>query len=97
MTLDDNYERNGNITDTIENTLKFSPYQNNKCWAILHHVRNAFAHGNIQSVDDDKLFFIQDFSDKSKRQKCNMLTKIEKDKFYKLVDTINLTRKHNNK
>ena len=97
LILDDNYERNCNITGTIENSLKFTPYYNNKCWAILYHVRNAFAHGNIKSVDGDKYFLIQDYSDKGKRQKCNMLAKIEKNRFYMLIDIINTTRKLNSK
>lgn len=96
LIFDDNYEPKGNIIGEVENTLKFSPYRNNKCWAILYHVRNAFAHGNIKSVENDKYFLIQDYSDKSKRLKCNMLAKIEKEKFFDLIDIINATRKQNN-
>lgn len=93
LSIDDNHKNGDNISIIIGNTLQFTPYKNNKCWAILHHVRNAFAHGNIQSVDNGKCFLILDYSDKSKRGKCNMLAKIEKDKFYDLVSVIEGTRK----
>ena len=93
VSLDDKHQKNDNITVSIDNTLQFTPYYNNKCWAILYHVRNAFAHGNIQSVDNDNSFLIQDFSDKKKRQKCNMLAKIEKTKFYDLIKAIESAKK----
>ncbi len=92
--LDDNHQLGNNISTPIENTLQFTPYRNIKCWAILYHVRNALAHGNIQSVDNDKYFLIRDFSDKSKRQVCNMLAKIEKKKLYELINAIEDTRKN---
>lgn len=97
IALDDNHREVDNIANAIRNTLQFTPYRNNKCWAILRHVRNAMAHGNIQSVDGDTSFLIQDYSDHSKRQVCNMLALIEKDKFYKLIEAVNETRNNKRK
>lgn len=91
--LDDNHQKKDNISIATENTIHFTPYYNNKCWGILYHVRNAIAHGNIKSVDEDRYFLIQDFSDRSKRQMRNMYTKIEKDKFYHLINVIEKSRK----
>ena len=96
INLDDNYKKGCNISTEKKNVLQFTPYRKNKCWAILYHTWNAFAHGNIQSVDDDKYFLIKDYSDKSKRQVCNMHALIEKEKFYRLIKTINETRKSKN-
>lgn len=90
--LDANYKDGDNITDEQMNCLKFSPYRKNKCWAILRHIRNAFAHGNIQSVEGDTAFLIKDYSDRSKRSKCNMLAKIDKQIFYNLISTIEEVR-----
>ena len=85
--------RNGEcITKEMDNVLKFTLYHNNLCWAILYHIRNSFAHGNLQSVDNDTFFLIKDFSDKSVRKKCNMLGKIEKNKLYRLIDIIEQKR-----
>lgn len=95
--IDDKYNQNDNIACEKINTIKFSPYYNNKCWGILYHVRNALAHGNIESVTEDNCFLIKDYSDKRKRQKCNMLAKIEKEKFYQLIKAIETTRKNNSK
>ncbi len=90
--LDDNYNKECNITRKAINEIKFAPYRNNKCWAIQYHIRNAFAHGNIKSVDNDTAFLIQDFSDKSKREKCNMLCYIEKGNLYTLIRIMEETR-----
>lgn len=94
ISLDSNHEIGDNIATAKKNVLQFTPYRNNKCWAILYHLRNALAHGNIQSVDDDKYFLIKDYSDRSKRKVRNMLTLIEKDKFYSLIKAISDTRKN---
>lgn len=93
LVLDDNHKDGENICSKKKNILQFTPFGKTNCWAILNHTRNAFAHGNIQSVDGDTSFLIQDYSDKSKRQICNMLALVEKDKFYKLIEVINDTRK----
>ena len=50
VTLDDQHEYGDNITNIKQDCLQFSPYRKNKCWAILFHVRNAFAHGNIEKL-----------------------------------------------
>lgn len=91
ITLDDNHKNDENLTNIQGNVIQFTPYHKNKCWAILYHVRNAFAHGNLKSKD--KFFLIKDYSDKNKRERCNMLALVEKEKFYKLIRVMNDTRK----
>ena len=91
--LNDQYGRNANITILNENDLEFTPYNNNICWAILYHIRNSIAHGNLYSTNDDNSFLILDYWDKEKRTKCSMSGLIEKDKLYQMIQLIKNTRK----
>ena len=91
--IDDKHEKNEIISIEKTNCLQFTPYHNCKCWAILYHVRNSFAHGNIQSIEKDTTFLIRDYSDKGKRTKCNMLGIVKKSNFYELIDAIEKTKK----
>ena len=97
VAINDNYKKKDNIAAAPDNSLHFTPYYNNKCWAILYHVRNAFAHGNIESVDNDKMFLIKDYSDRKNRQVCNMYAKIEKEKFYRLINAIEKSKEISSK
>ena len=91
--FDDQHTKQENITQETDDCFRFTPFAHNKCAAILYHVRNSFAHGNLQSIDNDTKFLIKDYSDTKKRQKCNMLGIISKELFYELVDFMNKTRK----
>lgn len=95
--IDDQHEKGGNITTSIDNCLQFSPYGQTKCMGILYHVRNAFAHGNLYSINNDSEFLILDYSDKKKRLKCNMLGKIEKQRFYDMISAMKSTTSKNNR
>lgn len=90
--LDNEHDKDENITNPILNRIQFAPYYWNKCSGILGHLRNAFAHGNITSVDNDKNYLIKDFSDKSKRHKCNMLAYVDKNRFHNLINVMLKTR-----
>lgn len=92
VTLDDKHKDGENITTEKKNCLQF-PYRKYKCRSILNHVRNAFAHGNIQSIENDSAFLIQDYSDGRNKTTCNMLGIINKKDFYELIDTMEKTRK----
>ena len=92
MALDDNHTDVENITTEKKNCLQFTN-RKYKCRSILHHVRNAFAHGNIQSIDNDSAFLIQDYSDGRNRTTCNMLGIVNKKYFYELIDAMEKTRK----
>jgi hypothetical protein len=92
VTLDDVHKDSENITTEKKNCLQF-PHRQNKCITILNHIRNAFAHGNIQSIENNTEFLIQDYSDKKVRSKCNMLGIINKKDFYELMDAMEKTRK----
>lgn len=99
VTIDDHYDRydrSVNITEATKNCFKFTQYGSNVCHGILHHVRNSFAHANLYSTDDDKSFLIQDFCDKKIRSKCNMLAYIDKQTFYKVIQSIKDTRRKRN-
>ncbi len=89
--MDNKHSEDENLTTPQLNVFQYSPRYWNKCSGLLGHPRNAFAHGNIDSVEDNK-FLIKDFSDKSKRSKCNMLALIEKTKFYNLIEAMKDTR-----
>lgn len=91
--VNDQYEKTANISLLKQNDLEFTPYNNNICWAILWHIRNSMAHGNLYSTNDDKNFLIFDYSDREKRTKCSMSGLVEKDKLIKLIEIINKTRK----
>ena len=93
VNVNDNYDKKANITKFEENTMDFTPYNNNICWAILFHIRNSIAHGNLYSSSDDKSFLIFDYSDREKRSRCSMSGMVEKTKLYKLLDIIKKTRK----
>lgn len=96
MTLDDQHKDGENITVKKENCLQF-PQRKYICRSILNHVRNAFAHGNIQSIENDTVFLIQDYSDGRNRTTCNMLGIINKQYFYELIDAMEKTRKKTSK
>jgi hypothetical protein len=96
VTLDDNHTDAENITSEKKNCLQF-PNRQSKCIAILYHIRNAFAHGNIMSIENNTEFLIQDYSDKKVRSKCNMLGIINKKDFYELIDVMEKTRKKSKK
>lgn len=91
VALDDKHKDSENITIEKKNCLQF-PYRKYRCRSILNHVRNAFAHGNIQSIENDSAFLIQDYSDRN-RTTCNMLGIINKKDFYELIYTMEKTRK----
>lgn len=92
---DDHYPRgtNTNITIVKDNLLSFTPYGRTQCKGILYHIRNSFAHGNLYSVSNGSKFLIQDYSDRTKRQKCNMLGLIDKEKFYSMIVAMKSTKK----
>ena len=92
VALDDNHTDVENITTEKKNCLQF-PKRQSECKAILNHIRNAFAHGNIVSIENNTEFLIQDYSDKKVRSKCNMLGIINKKDFYELIDAMEKTRK----
>lgn len=94
--IDDMHNDKENISTEKDNCLQF-PHRRFKCLTILYHIRNAFAHGNIESIENGSTFLIKDFSDKSKRSKCNMLGKIDKNLFYELIGIMESTRKKTNK
>lgn len=91
--LNDQYEKKANITVLNENDMEFTPYNANVCWAILYHIRNSIAHGNLYSTSDDRFFLIYDYSDKEKRTKCSMSGLVEKEKLYQMIQIIKDTRK----
>lgn len=84
MTLDDKHMDGENITTEKKNCLQF-PYRQNKCKTILNHIRNAFAYGNIQSIEKGLEFLIQDYCDGKKRSTCIMLGIINIIFFYELM------------
>lgn len=94
--IDDNHEDDENIINEKNNCIQYHR-RRYKCRAILRHVRNAFAHGNIQSVDNDSAFLIKDYDDPQGRTKCNMLAKAKKDYLYELIDVMESTRKKSSK
>ena len=57
---------------------------------FLRHLRNAFAHCNIQS-NSQKSYFV--LYDEDRGGKCSMYGNINKAVFYKLISEINKTRK----
>lgn len=95
--FDDKHVQGENITQETDECFRFVPFGQTICGAILYHIRNSFAHGNLQSIENDTKFLIKDYSDKKKRRKCNMLGKISKIELYALVDIMNKTRKKSNK
>lgn len=92
VAFDDKHKDGENITTEKKNCLQF-PFRKYICRSILNHVRNAFAHGNIQSIENDSAFLIQDYSDGKKRSTCNMLGIINKKDLYELIDVMEKTRK----
>lgn len=91
--VNDNYDKKANINKLEQNNLHFTPYNKNLCWAIMYHIRNSIAHGNLYSTCDGQSFLIFDYSDKEKRSRCTMSGKVEKTKLYKLLSLIQKTRK----
>ena len=57
---------------------------------FLRHLRNAFAHCNIQSNSQKASFVLYD---EDKSGKCTMYGNVNKAVFYKLISEINKTRK----
>lgn len=92
VTLDDKHKDGENITTEKKNCIQL-PYRKYRCRSILNHVRNAFAHGNIYSIENDSAFLIRDYCDGRNRTTCNMLGIINKKNFYELINAMEKTRK----
>ena len=92
IVIDDNHTDDEILSYVKDNCIQYA-YRKNKCRAILRHIRNAFAHGNIQSTEKYSVFIMKDYDDPSKRKKCNMLAKVNKGYFYELIDAMESTRK----
>ena len=56
---------------------------------FLRHLRNVFAHCNIESVNEKMIFVFYD----EYKGKCTMYGKIDKSLFYKLMKEIEKTRR----